>query len=371
MRTLLSRNNLRKVAFVLLALTPFILHISGCGETTRQGAEGLVGLQGDEDEYVREKGLGDVSRPVPESIKPVPAEILRSSRTELDTKDAELAEEKGLLREALKYYISALGGVSEGSTDDTRLREKIIKLVHRLDPKPAVSEEAERYMAYGQIAVKKAQSLAGYEKAAKEFQKAVNIAPWWADAYYNLGIVQGKAYQYETAIRNLDLYLFAKPDAPDYREVKLKKYEWEYEMKNPDPQELAGMWYEEFINLSTGHTFKSEKAFFRIQVENNKVLMACLTGSYKVIKSTQKVVPLVELTIQGDKLSGKAIIIPGFRSSVASDRCSGGSYETQVEVTGTVSRDKQTITLRFKRPVVDERCTIVYEVAQIILTRKR
>src|SRR3990172_1706101 len=60
------------------------------------------------------------------------------------------AEQAGKLREALTHYVSALQSASEGGSKDQQLREKIITLVQKLTPPPAVPEEAVKYLVRGQ-----------------------------------------------------------------------------------------------------------------------------------------------------------------------------------------------------------------------------
>jgi len=49
---------------------------------------------------------------------------------------ARQAEQAGKLQEALADYVSLLRSVTAGSSTDRRLREKIIKLVKRIQPPP-------------------------------------------------------------------------------------------------------------------------------------------------------------------------------------------------------------------------------------------
>ena len=140
------------------------------------------------------------------------------------------------------------------------LREKIIALVQRLDPPPSVSEEVERYMTRGEVAVELAKDESGFQKAAKEFSQALRIAPWYAKGYFNLGLVQEKAGNYQEAIRNLKLYLLAAPGAEDVKEVKAQIVKLEYKMESMAASQseaerklregqalynqLAGVWYQ-------------------------------------------------------------------------------------------------------------------------------
>lgn len=141
------------------------------------------------------------------------------------------AEKAGKHREALTHYVSALGSVSEGSEDAQRLREKIIAIAQKLNPPPAIPKEAKKYMTRGEAAVELAQDEAGFGKAAGEFSRAVRLAPWLAQGYFNLGLVQEKAGNYTEAIRSLKLYLLAAPDASDAEAVEAQIVKLEYKME--------------------------------------------------------------------------------------------------------------------------------------------
>lgn len=109
--------------------------------------------------------------------------------------------------------------------------EAVIKLALGMKPAPAIPEEAEKFMARGQAAVEAAKEPADFKAAAVEFEKAVLAAPWVANAYYNLGVVQDKAGDYAGAIRNLSLYLLAAPNAGDTRAVKSLIYKIEFKQE--------------------------------------------------------------------------------------------------------------------------------------------
>ena len=111
---------------------------------------------------------------------------------------------------------------------DSVLREKIIKLALTLKQTPALPPEAERHMARGAAAFKGATATADYQDAAREFEQATLAAPWYGDAYFNLGVAQDKAGDFEGALRSLN---YARLAAPDSREIKALIYEVEYRME--------------------------------------------------------------------------------------------------------------------------------------------
>lgn len=127
-------------------------------------------------------------------------------------------------REELKQMVEQL---QKTPTDDA-LREKIIKRATEIKPAPAIPEKAERHMAYGTAAFTGAKSLADYKEAAKEFEQASLAAPWYGDAYFNLGVAQDKAENHAAALRNLKLAQLASPDSKD---IKPLIYQVEYRNK--------------------------------------------------------------------------------------------------------------------------------------------
>lgn len=130
-------------------------------------------------------------------------------------------------REVLKQMVEQL----QKTPTDNALREKIIKLAISIKPALAIPEEAERRMARGAAAFKGAKSAANYQDAAKEFEQATLAAPWYGDAYYNLGVAQDKAENYEAALRSLKLAQWALPDSKD---IKALIYEVEYRREKLD-----------------------------------------------------------------------------------------------------------------------------------------
>ncbi len=160
------------------------------------------------------------------------------------------AEQAGKFREALTHYTAALQSFTEGSSDDQRLREKIIAIAQKLNPRPAIQEEAERYLLRGEAAVEVAVDEGGFDKAAKEFKGALRFAPWSSQGYFNLALVEEKAGRYKESIRNWKLYLLAAPNAADAKDVRAKLVKLEYKMENVaapaaapfDPSSLSGAW---------------------------------------------------------------------------------------------------------------------------------
>ena len=114
-------------------------------------------------------------------------------------------------REQLNQMVEQL----QKSPDDNGLRERIIKFALTLKPAPALPAEAERRMARGAAAFAGAASAVGYQDAVKEFEQAALAAPWHGDAYFNLGVAQDKAGDFDGALRSLKLAQIALPGNKD------------------------------------------------------------------------------------------------------------------------------------------------------------
>lgn len=124
--------------------------------------------------------------------------------------------------EALKNYVAALGEMPPGIEMELELRRKVITFVRSWKPAPKVSRQARRHFNRAMGLVKMSKDASGYEKAIAELEKALVLAPWWAEAYFNLGLVQEKAKRFGPAVNSMRTYLLAKPGAKDAAQVESK-----------------------------------------------------------------------------------------------------------------------------------------------------
>lgn len=123
-------------------------------------------------------------------------------------------------REELQQFSAQL----QKTPSDSALREKVIKLAETLKPPPAIPEEARKPFVMGAALLKKASGPADAAKAAEWFTTAIEIAPWFADAYYNRAVARETAGQFSEAMDNLKTYLLFKLPAQERREVQDKIY---------------------------------------------------------------------------------------------------------------------------------------------------
>lgn len=165
-------------------------------------------------------------------------------------------EKAGKLREALAAYVEEL----QAAPYDEELRKKIIQIAQKLDPPPAIPQEAKRFMVRGETFFKEAKSEADFTEAIGEFEQALQAAPWLPAGYFNLGLAQEGAGYYDQAINSFELYLLASPAAEDAEKVREKIYaleaKWEKAGRQAaeeqraaeaaSPERLSGIWKDQY-----------------------------------------------------------------------------------------------------------------------------
>mgnify|MGYP001564160072 CR=1 FL=1 len=112
----------------------------------------------------------------------------------------------------------------KGNPSDDTSRRLIIKLADELKPAPAIPEEARKHFVEGTAIVKAAKNPAQQALAAQSFTEALTVAPWWGDAYYNLGVAQELAEQYNEAEHAFTFYLLSNPGDQEKREAQDRIY---------------------------------------------------------------------------------------------------------------------------------------------------
>ena len=130
-------------------------------------------------------------------------------------------------QQTLNQYLSDL----QKNPGDYALREKIIRHAQTMKPAPAVPIEAEKFEGRAEFAIKNAKTEADFLDAAKEYEKALLIAPWVPAYYFNQGIAFEKAGKLKEAKRSFEFYLLAAPNAQDAREVRKRIAGFEYAME--------------------------------------------------------------------------------------------------------------------------------------------
>jgi formylglycine-generating enzyme required for sulfatase activity len=91
------------------------------------------------------------------------------------------------------------------------------------NPKPVLSEEAHKYKVQAEFMMQEKQP----DKAIALYGKALNVAPWWPEGHYQLGLLLGEAKKYRDATQEMKHYLLLAPEGADARAAQDKIYQWE------------------------------------------------------------------------------------------------------------------------------------------------
>lgn len=263
------------------------------------------------------------------------AEEARLERLRAAEEAGNEAARQGQLEKALGLYREVLKKVPRYSDQDQRVRQNVILVVRAMATPPALPESVLRSMVRGETKIKLG-GAGSYEAASAEMEQAVLDAPWLADGYYNLGIVQEKAGKFRSAMQNLRLYLAAAPQAGNAGEVQAKIYEIEVLKEEEEKmQSLQGAW-----RTSGGGIWK-------VSVEGNKLkipvtMVLSWDGLGKESSSKSDVYYNFELEKKGQELKGFATI-----SSYKVKNLCVVPGETN-PVSGTISGDGRSMKLSWK-----------------------
>jgi tetratricopeptide (TPR) repeat protein len=133
------------------------------------------------------------------------------------------AEERHDYAGALAIYLAALQkNSSHGLASVHELVERAIDVSFKLRPRPAVSPDAIKHASSAVAAVKSAKGKQDFEGAQWEYQNALALAPWWANAWYNLAALDEQLDDVDGARFALQSYLRAAPEAPDRATVGMR-----------------------------------------------------------------------------------------------------------------------------------------------------
>jgi len=184
-------------------------------------------------------------------------------------------------QQTLNQYVADL----QKNPNDYALREKIIKHVQAMKPAPAVPIEAEKFEGRAEFAIKSAKTEADFLDAAKEYEKALLIAPWVPAYYFNQGIAFEKSGKLKEAKRSLEFYLLAAPNAQDAREVRKRTAGLEYAMekaaKESSPAAMAEKKRQEegaFLKKIDGarykyyHSDSRDAGYWILDIRGNQVI---------------------------------------------------------------------------------------------------
>jgi tetratricopeptide (TPR) repeat protein len=123
-----------------------------------------------------------------------------------------------------------------GGSLDSEIRAKIIKYVAGWSEPPSVPSKAREHVVRANYLLKQGRSAS---LVLKEMTAAVDAAPWWAEGYYNLGLMHGDQKQFKEAMKMLQLFVDAAPTSPKAQEAQNKIFE--FEIAQEEAEKIAGM----------------------------------------------------------------------------------------------------------------------------------
>ena len=105
-----------------------------------------------------------------------------------------------------RQLLNSLLDQFKGHSDNDELRKSIIQAALKLQPAPAIPQEAEDAAGRAAYIFKTAKSDDDFLNTSKEYLKAVEVAPWVANYYYNLCTVLEKTPYTQEALHACKLY---------------------------------------------------------------------------------------------------------------------------------------------------------------------
>ncbi len=142
---------------------------------------------------------------------------------------------------ALSIYTAAmlraknLGGELEGS-----IRIKIVRYVAGLTTPPVLPAAAREHFIRANYLIEKGRNATDVEK---EMAAVVDAAPWWAEGYYNLALVQADRNRYVAAMETLKLFIQAASNSPKAQAAQDKIFELKIAKEEADAiAGMTGMW---------------------------------------------------------------------------------------------------------------------------------
>ncbi len=137
---------------------------------------------------------------------------------------AEASRQRKQLKEALLkdprvQFATGMSAFQQNPKDES-LREKVIQLSFGLAEPPPIPEEARQLFLLATSQIKQASGPPSLAQPIGLLRKALEIAPWWGNAYYNLSRALEMSGQYDEAMKQLKYYLELKPAEADASEAR-------------------------------------------------------------------------------------------------------------------------------------------------------
>jgi hypothetical protein len=179
-------------------------------------------------------------------------------------------------QDTLKQFIAEL----QKSPDNNALREKIILIAQRIKPAPMLPEEARKNFVMGSALLGEAKTKDDYELVIMKIKGAISIAPWYTEAYKQLGITQELSEHYDDAIKNIGFYMLSQLSDGDKQKAQDEIYIIEAKKEKANsPETIKKKEQDDF----SAYLLKNEGAIFNndvvrgnwgeIVIDNGSILM--------------------------------------------------------------------------------------------------
>ena len=140
----------------------------------------------------------------------------------------EKAEEfltKDMPQEALFELSEAL--MKSDETERQAILDKLFSIVAANPLLAEIPETARKFALRAEIMLKEG----NLEEAITENKKAISAAPYIASLYYNMALIKSQLEKYADAIKYMQIYVKAQPNAPNIRQAKDEIIKWEFQLE--------------------------------------------------------------------------------------------------------------------------------------------
>lgn len=151
---------------------------------------------------------------------------VKITASSVSLKKGRATETSGNVQGALDLYAQAYRE-ADNAYQTTEAVKALALLLRKKVIQPPFPEEARRFGVQASIVAKAQQ----YDKAIELYEKALDVAPWWAEGHFNRALILADQNLFPWAIAGMKRYLDLAPNAPDARAAQDKIYEWELKVK--------------------------------------------------------------------------------------------------------------------------------------------
>lgn len=155
--------------------------------------------------------------PTPEELAKREAEAAKQAELQKQKDTAEQAVKAGRLDEALGIFLKLL---EEAGTYDSDLGGSAMAVVQKMETPPPIPEQARKHFIYANTALKNAQKLEDVAVALGEYYKALKLAPWVSEYFWNLSLAYKQHEDYLEARDALKIYFSAERKNLNPQQIK-------------------------------------------------------------------------------------------------------------------------------------------------------